>query len=90
MQQRKNRDIEEQDIGYEGDEEFPEMHKEFRTYHDVDDQDHDYEDDEEYRAEMRKEFRSYQREPIPEDFDLMKNIADSTYDEPYYDESNYN
>ena len=78
-QQRKNRDIEEQNIGYEGDEEFPEMHKEY----------HNYEDDEEYRAEMQKEFRSYQREPIPEDFDLLKNIADSTYDEPYY-ESNYN
>ena len=42
---------------------------------DIDDQDYDYEEDNEY-PEMQKEF------------DLLKDIPDSNYDEPYYD-SNY-
>lgn len=106
-QQRKNGDVEDQD--YEDDKEYPEMHKDFRSYQqepksrqqrkkkpkkprfvrpapprsavkidledtngDIDDQGHDYEDGEEY-PETHKEF----------DFDLLKNIPDSNYDEPY-------
>ena len=57
---------------------------------DVEDQGLDYGDDDEEYPEMHREFRSYQHDPIPPDFDLLKNLPDSNYDdEPYYDDSNY-